>query len=37
MHGVSKEIDIAKGVNLLPMTFKQGWKQRKRKRAWKQK
>ena len=31
MHGVSKNIDIAKGVNKLPMTFSEGWKQYKRK------
>tara|TARA_R110001632_G_scaffold181154_1_gene301234 strand:- start:290 stop:442 length:153 start_codon:yes stop_codon:yes gene_type:complete len=31
MHGVSKNIDIAKGVNKLPMTFREGWKQYKRK------
>lgn len=32
--GVSKEIDIAKGVNKMPQTFKEGWEQYKRKRAW---
>ena len=37
LKGVSKEVDIAKGVNKLPMTFKQGWAQRKRKKAWKRK
>ena len=31
MYGVSKNIDIAKGVNKLPMTFSEGWKQYKRK------
>ena len=31
MLGVSKEIDIAKGVNKLPLTFKDAWKQYKRK------
>ena len=30
-HGVSKTIDIAKGSNKLPQTFKEGWKQYKRK------
>lgn len=34
MIGVSKNIDISKGSNKLPMTFKEGWKQRKRKRQW---
>jgi hypothetical protein len=34
MHGVSKNIDIAKGVNKLPMTFKEGWNQRKRVKKW---
>lgn len=32
--GISKNIDIAKGVNELPLTFKQAWKQRKRKSKW---
>lgn len=32
MHGVSKNIDIAKGVNKLPLTFKEGWSQQKRMR-----
>jgi len=32
--GVSKNIDIAKGVNKLPKTIKEGWKQRKRIKAW---
>jgi len=31
MYGVSKNIDIAKGVNKLPLTFREGWEQRKRK------
>lgn len=34
MYGVSKNIDIAKGVNKLPMTFKEGWNQRKRVKKW---
>ena len=33
-HGVSKEIDIAKGINKLPTSFKEGWKQHKRIKAW---
>ncbi len=32
--GVSKNIDMAKGINKLPLTFKQGWKQYKRQKAW---
>ena len=32
MYGVSKNIDIAKGVNKLPTTFKQAWEQHKRMR-----
>ena len=35
MIGVSKNIDIAKGVNKLPMTFSEGWEQRKRLKKWK--
>lgn len=34
MHGVSKNIDIAKGSNKLPMTIKEGWKQYKRGKKW---
>jgi hypothetical protein len=34
LRGVSKEIDIAKGVNKAPLTFSEGWKQYKRKKAW---
>lgn len=34
MIGISKEVDIAKGVNELPLTFRQAWKQRKRKSKW---
>jgi len=34
MVGVSKEIDIAKGVNKLPLTFKEAWKQHKRIKEW---
>lgn len=33
-YGISEEIEIAKGKNKLPLSFKEGWKQRKRKRAW---
>ena len=32
--GVSKEIDIAKGVNKMPLTFKDGLENNKRRRAW---
>lgn len=32
--GKSKNIDTAKGINKLPTTFKEGFKQYKRKRAW---
>lgn len=34
MYGVSKEIDIAKGINKMPTTVKEGVKRLKRKRAW---
>lgn len=34
LRGVSKEIDIAKGVNKLQTTFIGSWKQYKRKKAW---
>jgi hypothetical protein len=30
LYGVSKTVDIAKGVNKLPLNFKQGWKHYKR-------
>lgn len=33
-EGISKNIDIAKGVNKTPMTFKEGWERRKRLKAW---
>lgn len=36
MVGVSKEIDIAKGVNKLPLTFKEGLTQYKRNKKWQQ-
>lgn len=29
-YGVSENIEIAKGKNKLPMTFKEGWEARKR-------
>ena len=32
-YGVSKNIDIAKGINKMPQTFKEGWKQYKRRKA----
>jgi len=31
MYGVSKNIDIAKGVNKLPTNFREAWEQHKRK------
>jgi len=34
MYGVSKNIDIAKGVNKTPLTFNEAWKRRKRIRKW---
>ena len=33
-YGISKEIDIAKGINKMPQTFKEGWERRKRIKAW---
>jgi hypothetical protein len=33
-YGMSRNIDIAKGSNQIPMTIKEGLKQTKRKRAW---
>lgn len=33
-YGESEEIDIAKGKNKLTTSFKEGWKQYKRKKAW---
>ena len=37
MYGVSKEVDIAKGINKTPMTLSKGWKQRKRRKSWQRK
>jgi hypothetical protein len=34
MVGVSKNIDIAKGVNKLPLTLKKGFEQIKRNQKW---
>jgi len=34
MIGVSKEIDIAKGVNKMPLTFREAWVNRQRKKQW---
>lgn len=34
MIGISREVDIAKGVNRLETTFKGSWKQYKRKKKW---
>ena len=31
-YGISHEVDIAKGINKLPETFKEGFEQQKRKR-----
>ena len=31
---VSKNVDIAKGINKMPQSFKEGWQQRKRAKAW---
>jgi len=33
-YGKSKNIDIAKGINKVPMTLKEGFEQLKRKKAW---
>lgn len=33
-YGVSKNIDIAKGINKTPLNFKDGWERRKRLKAW---
>jgi hypothetical protein len=33
-YGMSKNIDIAKGINKLPSTISEGWKQHKRAKAW---
>lgn len=30
-YGISKEIDIAKGINKTPLTLKEGYKKAKRK------
>lgn len=32
--GLSENIDIAKGKYKLPTNFKEGWEQRKRRKAW---
>lgn len=34
MIGVSKNIDIAKGSNKLPLNIREAWKQHKRKQVW---
>ena len=34
MIGVSKNIDIAKGINKTPTNLKEGWKRHKRLKAW---
>lgn len=34
MIGISKEVDIAKGVDKIPLTFKDGFEQRKRRLKW---
>jgi hypothetical protein len=33
-YGVSKTIEIAKGKNKIPLSFKEGYKQIKRNRKW---
>ena len=33
-YGISEEVEIAKGKYKLPLTFKEGFKQLKRKRKW---
>ena len=33
-YGKSRNIDIAKGINKIPTTIKEGLQQSKRKRAW---
>ena len=35
-HGMSEEIEIAKGKNELTVSVKDNWKRIKRKRAWSQ-
>jgi hypothetical protein len=32
--GLSKNIDIAKGINKTPLTFKAGWERKKRLKVW---
>jgi len=32
--GMSKRIDIAKGKNKMPQSFREGWRQRKRAKVW---
>ena len=32
--GVSKNVDIAKGINKMPNSLKEGWAQYKRMKAW---
>ena len=33
-YGISKNIDIAKGINKTPMTIREGINRRKRLKAW---
>lgn len=33
-RGLSENIDIAKGKYKLPTSFREGWEQRKRRKAW---
>jgi len=33
-YRVSHEVDVAKGINKLPMTIKEGYEQLKRCKAW---
>jgi hypothetical protein len=36
-YGISKNIDIAKGINKTPMTIREGLKRQKRIKAWQKK
>jgi len=33
-HGISEEIDIAKGKNKLTLSFRERWEQHKRAKKW---
>ena len=34
LYGISERVDIAKGKYKIPETFREGWDQHKRKKAW---